>query len=153
MQKMSTYGLCHLKRHFVVCTKLYLRRSEGRLWMIWAIDRHKNHLSGFVQAAFFDALYSEYESSLPFVNMKHPFIDITKVVLKRLENRLCVLRAIRLFKTSLNVSKSLFSMRRMRKICSHALPTPWNIALSTPSKSFYKTSRGKIVSSLGHSPT
>jgi hypothetical protein len=88
MQKMSTHGFCHLKHHFVVCTKVYLRRSEGRLWILWAIDRHKNHLSDFVQAAFFDALYSEYESSLPFVTMKHPFIDITKVVFKTSRKRI-----------------------------------------------------------------
>jgi hypothetical protein len=41
----------------------------------------------------------------------------------------------------------------MKKMISHGLSTPRNVASSTSPKSFFRTSIRQIVSSQGHLPT
>jgi hypothetical protein len=66
--------------------------------------------------------------------------------LRRPESTLWVIRAIRLFKTSLKqLYQSLFWMLRMQKMSSHGISTPWNIASSTSPKSFFKTWQSQII--------
>jgi hypothetical protein len=66
-----------LHRHYQSRT---LRRSQGRLWALRAIRLlKKNHLSNFVQIAFFNAQNVENAFEWPLYVMKNRFIHVTKV--------------------------------------------------------------------------
>jgi hypothetical protein len=54
-----------------------LRRSEGILLFSGPFAYLKHHLSDFIQVALFDAQDTKNDFVLPFVTLKHRFIDFT----------------------------------------------------------------------------
>jgi hypothetical protein len=52
-----------------------------------AIRLLKHHISDLAKNAFFDYLCAEYDFARPFDTLKHPFIDLTKHILRCPEGR------------------------------------------------------------------
>jgi hypothetical protein len=118
--------------------KSFISRSEGKLWVFRAFRLLKISLKRLHESHFLRFPDSGNKFEWPIDNLKHRFIDIVIVDIRRPESRLWFLRAIRLLKTSLTTSyKLLFWMARMQKMFPHCFSTPWNIASLTSPKSFF----------------
>jgi hypothetical protein len=87
----------NLKHRFIQFTSRILRRPE--ISGPFAFLNH--YLSDFVEVSFFYDQDAENMFAWPFDTIKHRFMEFTCLFLRRPKGKLCVLRAIRLLKTSL----------------------------------------------------
>jgi hypothetical protein len=70
-----------MKHRFIDLTKVFFRRTEGRLRVLRAIRLLKIHLNNYVKMAFSDARDAENEFAWPITTWKHRFIDLNKAFL------------------------------------------------------------------------
>jgi hypothetical protein len=131
----------------------FVRRPEGRLWVLMAIRLLKSSLKRLRPNRYFQCQESRKWFRVANRHLERsPHRLRQSRLLRRAEGRFWVLREL-LFKTSQVTSwKSLFSIPEMQQMSSHGTSTPWNGASSTSSKSSFKTYRRQILSAKGHSP-
>jgi hypothetical protein len=80
IQKM--HGLSTTWNNTSTSPNSFLRRPECRLWILRPIRLHNTSLKGLYPSPFFDVQEPQNEFAWAFDNLKHCFIDFTKVVFK-----------------------------------------------------------------------
>jgi hypothetical protein len=129
---------------------LFLRSPDGRLWILRHIRLHKISLKRFRPSRHFRC---PGNTKWVRISLRHLETLLHRLhqsrFLRRPEGKLWVLRPIHPLKISLKRFRPFrfFWCPWRKKICSHGLSTPWNIASSTSPKSFFKTSRRQIMCS------
>jgi exopolyphosphatase/pppGpp-phosphohydrolase len=156
MQKMSSYGLSTPWNIDSSNSQIrFLRRQEGRLCVLRAIRLLKTSLLRLSPNRFFFAQNVENAIEWPFEIMKLRIIDITKVEFEGVQKADYEFSgSFAHLKHHLSDFTQVVSFdAKMQKMYSYGLLTLLNIASSTSSKSFFKTSRRHIMSLQVYLPT